>query len=64
MELTRIPPRKALNKAWLRVKPTRRDIERFKTSLLTLIDGLDETESGEHNRNDLVMCSIKFGIQS
>ena len=46
-------PRKALNKAYLKVKPTRSEMESFKENLLLLLDGLDETESEEHNKNDL-----------
>ena len=46
-------PRKSLNKAYLKVKPTRIEIELFKKNLIGLLDGLDETESEEHNKNDL-----------
>ena len=46
-------PRKSLNKAFLKVKPTRSEMESFKTNLIVLLDGLDETESEEHNKNDL-----------
>jgi len=53
MDLTQVTPRKALNKAFLKVKPIRSEIERFKTNLLALLDGLDESESEEHNKNDL-----------
>ncbi|MCX6250599.1 MAG: Eco57I restriction-modification methylase domain-containing protein [Bacteroidetes bacterium] len=53
MELYKITPRKSLNKAYLKVKPSRNDIELFKKNLIGLLDGLDETESEEHNKNDL-----------
>lgn len=46
-------PRKSLNKAFLKVKPTRSDIESFKRNLILLLEGLDETEYEEHNKNDL-----------
>src|SRR5450830_26539 len=53
MPLIRLSPRKSLNKAYLKVKPTRSEIEIFKRNLISLIDGLDESESEEHNKNDL-----------
>jgi hypothetical protein len=53
MQLTLLSPRKSLNKAYLKVKPTRSEIELFKKNLISLLDGLDETESEEHNKNDL-----------
>jgi adenine-specific DNA-methyltransferase len=46
-------PRKVLNKAYLKVRPARAAIEAFKHNLLALLDDLDETESEEHNKNDL-----------
>lgn len=54
MQLTLLSPRKSLNKAYLKVKPSRSEIELFKKNLIGLLDGLDETESEEHNKNDLV----------
>jgi hypothetical protein len=54
MQLSLLSPRKSLNKAYLKVKPSRSDIELFKKNLIGLLDGLDETESEEHNKNDLV----------
>lgn len=53
MNLTLLSPRKSLNKAFLKVKPSRSEIDRFKKNLMSLLDGLDETESEEHNKNDL-----------
>jgi len=53
MQLTILPPRKSLNKAYLKVKPSRSEIELFKMNLIRLLDGLDETESEEHCKNDL-----------
>ncbi|MDP1623520.1 MAG: TaqI-like C-terminal specificity domain-containing protein [Bacteroidales bacterium] len=53
MKLIRLSPRKALNKAYLKVKPSRNEIEHFKKNLIILIDGLDNNESEEHNKNDL-----------
>jgi len=54
MQLTPLSPRKSLNKAYLKVKPTRSDIEVFKKNLMGLLDGMDESESEEHNKNDLI----------
>ncbi len=53
MQLTILSPRKSLNKAYLKVKPSRSEIELFKENLIGLLDGLDESESEEHNKNDL-----------
>jgi len=53
MQLTTLSPRKSLNKAYLKVKPTRSQIEHFKKNLTGLLDGLNESESEEHNKNDL-----------
>ena len=54
MQLSLLSPRKSLNKAYLKVKPSRSSIELFKKNLIGLLDGLDESESEEHNKNDLV----------
>ncbi len=53
MQLTLLSPRKSINKAYLKVKPSRSEIELFKKHLIGLLDGLDEKESEEHNKNDL-----------
>jgi len=53
MQLNPLSPRKSLNKAYLKVKPSRSEIELFKKNLIGLLDGLDESESEEHNKNDL-----------
>jgi len=53
MQLTLLSPRKSLNKAFLKVKPSRSEIEIFKANLIKLLDGLDESESEEHVKNDL-----------
>ena len=51
MLLTLLKPRKALNKAFLKVKPNRTDIETFKTNLITLLDRTNDTESEEFHKN-------------
>jgi hypothetical protein len=44
-------PRKALNKAFLKVKPNRTEIEGFKANLITLLDRTNDTESEEFHKN-------------
>ncbi len=49
--LKELNPRKALNKAFLKVKPNRTEIEGFKTNLITLLDRINDTESEEFHKN-------------
>jgi tRNA1(Val) A37 N6-methylase TrmN6 len=58
MELNRLKPRKALNKAFLKVKPNRTEIEGFKTNLIQLLDRTNDTESEEFHKN-LVIDFLK-----
>lgn len=51
-------PRKALNKAFLKVKPKRTEIENFKSNLTQLIDRVNYTESEEFHKN-LVIDFLK-----
>ena len=51
MELKILKPRKALNKAFLKVKPNRTEIEIFKTNLIQLLDRIKDTESEEFHKN-------------
>jgi galactitol-specific phosphotransferase system IIB component len=51
MILEELKPRKALNKAFLKVKPNRTEIEVFKTNLITLLDRTNDTESEEFHKN-------------
>lgn len=51
MILKELKPRKALNKAFLKVKPIRSEIEGFKTHLITLLNRTNETESEEFHKN-------------
>lgn len=51
MILTPLNPRKALNKAFLKVKPNRSDIEGFKSNLITLLDRINDAESEEFHKN-------------
>ncbi|MDX2195570.1 MAG: TaqI-like C-terminal specificity domain-containing protein [Cytophagales bacterium] len=51
MILKELKPRKALNKAFLKVKPNRTEIEGFKANLITLLDRTNDTESEEFHKN-------------
>jgi len=51
MILSELKPRKALNKAFLKVKPNRTEIEIFKTNLITLLDRTNDTETEEFHKN-------------
>ncbi|MFK7899724.1 MAG: hypothetical protein AB8B61_03085 [Cyclobacteriaceae bacterium] len=51
MNLNKLKPRKSLNKAYLKVKPNRSDIEVFKENLIHLIDQTNDTESEEFHKN-------------
>jgi len=44
-------PRKSLNKAFLKLKPNRTEIESFKTNLSKLFDRINENESEEFHKN-------------
>lgn len=51
MILKELKPRKALNKAFLKVKPNRTEIEGFKANLIALLDRTNDTESEEFHKN-------------
>jgi len=51
MEIQILKPRKALNKAFLKVKPNRTEIECFKTNLIQLLDRINDSESEEFHKN-------------
>ncbi|MEO9258360.1 MAG: DUF559 domain-containing protein, partial [Crocinitomicaceae bacterium] len=54
MQLKELKPRKALNKAYLKVKPNRTEIEGFKTNLIQLLDRTNDTESEEFHKNLII----------
>lgn len=56
--MVKLKPRKALNKAFLKVKPNRTEIESFKTNLIQLLDRTNDTESEEFHKN-LVIDFLK-----
>ncbi|TXD83815.1 hypothetical protein ESY86_07145 [Subsaximicrobium wynnwilliamsii] len=51
MEITILKPRNAINKAFLKIKPNRTEIESFKTNLIQLLDRTNDTESEEFHKN-------------
>ncbi len=51
MKLITLNPKRALNKAFLKVKPNRSEIEVFKAQLITLLDHTNDTESEEFHKN-------------
>ncbi|MDY0905622.1 DUF7149 domain-containing protein [Pedobacter sp. CFBP9032] len=51
MQIKELKPRKALNKAFLKVKPNRNEIELFKANLIQLLDRTNDTESEEFHKN-------------
>ncbi len=58
MILKELKPGKALNKAFLKVKPNRAEMEGFKANLITLLDRTNDTESEEFHKN-LVIDFLK-----
>ena len=54
MDLKNLKPRKALNKAFLKVKPNRADIESFKSNLIQLLDRANDKESEEFHKNLII----------
>lgn len=51
MQLKQLNPRKAINKAFLKVKPNRTDIEVFKANFLQLLERINDKESEEFHKN-------------
>jgi len=64
-----LSPRQALNKAYLRLKTSRSDMEMFKPALRTLLDSINLNESEEHAKNhlrDFLKSSFydKYGVNT
>ncbi len=51
MNLNILTPRKALNKAFLKIKAVRNEFENFRTQLIGLLDRINENESEEFHKN-------------
>jgi adenine-specific DNA-methyltransferase len=58
MNITLLEPRKALNKAFLKIKPSRSHIEDFKVNLIKILDSINKKESEEFHKN-LVIDFLK-----
>ena len=54
MNLVISNPRKSLNKAFLKQKPLRSEIELFKANLIHLLDKVDEIEREENQKNHIL----------
>lgn len=53
MNITTITPKKSLNKAFLKQKPIRDDIDLFKNNLVNLLNKIDEIEREENQKNHI-----------
>jgi len=51
MELKELKPRQSLNKSFLKIKPNRLDIEKFKANLINLLDNINDKELEEFHKN-------------
>jgi hypothetical protein len=51
MNFNILKPRQVLNKAFLKVKPNRNEIEKFKSNLIRLLNQINEKESEEFHKN-------------
>ncbi len=58
MNIQLLEPRKALNKAFLKIKPNRTGIELFKNNLIAILDSINEKESEGFHKN-LVIDFLK-----
>ncbi len=54
MNIIPVNPRKSLNKAFLKQKPRRSEIELFKANLIVLLDHIDEIEREENQKNHIL----------
>ncbi|MFN7527874.1 MAG: Eco57I restriction-modification methylase domain-containing protein, partial [Dolichospermum sp.] len=54
MNLQKLQPREALNKAFLKINPFRNDVENFKSHLQNLLNKINEAESEEFHKNLIV----------
>ena len=53
LRLTKIAPKKALNKAFLKLRPLRSEIDLFKDNLITLLGKVNEAEREENQKNHI-----------
>ena len=53
MKIVKINPKKSLNKAFLKQRLSRTEIELFKSNLIKLLDEIDEIEREENQKNHI-----------
>lgn len=53
LKLIKVTPKKALNKAYLKVRPLRSEIDLFKANLITLLSKVNEVEREENQKNHI-----------
>ena len=53
IKIIKVNPKKSLNKAFLKQRPLRSEIELFKSNLIRLIDNVDEIEREENQKNHI-----------
>jgi adenine-specific DNA-methyltransferase len=63
MNLTIVPFKKTLNKAYQKVKPNRAEIEQFKANLSRLLDRIDHEESEENAKKPFAGFSERYLVQ-
>ena len=51
MKIIKINPKKSLNKAFLKQRPLRTEIDLFKSNLIRLLGKVDEIEREENQKN-------------
>lgn len=51
MSKSHLSPRQSLNKSFLKLKPNRKEIENFKSEFIKLLEGINEKESEEFQKN-------------
>ena len=59
MELKELKPRQSLNKSFLKIKPNRLDIERFKANLVNLLDNINDKELEEFHKNLVIKFLLR-----
>ena len=53
MNITSLPPKKSISKAFLKQRPLRHEIDKFKTNLIKLLEKIDEAEREENQKNHI-----------
>lgn len=52
--MLKLKPREVLNKAFLKAKPNRAEIDGFKANLITLLERINNSESEEFHKNLII----------